>query len=397
MMKTTIATIRRKNEIINNIISAMAQRNEFLLCGHKNPDEDCIASMVAFAILLTKFDKPVSIYLSGPVPGNIDYLISICRYNGIGIIGKGGRVPSTVDTIVTCDTPKGAMLDISKKIETLMRNKNIIKIEIDHHLGADSDYIGDPDYRFVTEASSASELVGILALKLRNKKDVLSRFMISDPFSRNFVLAILTGIIGDTGMGKYLKTRREKRLYGIFSRIYDDILMTSTVKETNITRMEEIYNELRQQSQREEECYNYIFAKRKESKAIASIVLTEEDMDYLYRTFDAEVITTVTKSIANDLAEITRLVGLIVFYDEPGTSGLVQFRMRRSQDYKAYDLRNVLTIFSIENGGGHEGAIGFRFPKGTVPDLQHYVDALIARVESEILGAAKTGESAASS
>jgi nanoRNase/pAp phosphatase (c-di-AMP/oligoRNAs hydrolase) len=57
MSKTTISTLREKNRIIDNIIAALGSRQEFLLLGHQSPDEDCIASMVAFALLAAKFAK----------------------------------------------------------------------------------------------------------------------------------------------------------------------------------------------------------------------------------------------------------------------------------------------------------------------------------------------------
>lgn len=384
MTKQRIESIREKNTVIDNIIRAFAERKEFLICGHTNPDEDCISSMVAVAILLTRFDKNPRLFIPGDIPKNIHYLINICSHNSIKILTRDRQVPNTVDTIIACDTPKRAMLDSCRKIDSMMTSSSVLTIEIDHHLGADSNYIGDGGYCLVTEASSASELIGYIALKLRKKKDLLSRFMISDPFSRNFVLAVLTGIIGDTNMGKYIKSRREKKYYDIFTAIYDDILMTTTVRESNLTSSEDIYRELRRLSEKEEQCYQYISDKKVRSGPVAYAVLSEEDMEYLFTEFERDIVTTVTKSIANDFAETTKRIGLIVFPDEKGTSDLIQFRMRRSQDYKEFDLRKVIEIFAIANGGGHEGAIGFRFPKSEMQDPEGYAQTVIDRLKKEL-------------
>ena len=54
----------KKNLILSNIIKAMITRSDFLLLGHKSPDEDCISSIVAFALLLSKFHKSTTIYLN---------------------------------------------------------------------------------------------------------------------------------------------------------------------------------------------------------------------------------------------------------------------------------------------------------------------------------------------
>lgn len=382
MAKEPVGTIREKNRIVENIVRAMTEREEFLLCGHQNPDEDCISSMVALAILLSRFDKPSSIYLNSQIPANVSYLLSICKYNGIRVLNAKSRVPAAVDTIIICDTPKRDMLDVSRAVETAMKRKGVLVMEFDHHIGADSNYMGDEGYRLVTDASSTCELIGYLALKLRNMKGVLNRFMIADPFSRNFVLAILTGIISDTNMGRFLKTKREKKYYAIFSSIYNEILAASTVRENNITSGDEIYRELQRLSRREEDCYQYIIGKRQLAGHIAYVVLTEDEMDALYRDYDQETINSVTKTAANDLAESTGKIGLVVFFDDKSISDLVQFRMRRSQHFKTFDLRSVLERFNIENGGGHEGAVGFRFPRGRINDARAYTDELVQGVNS---------------
>lgn len=384
MAKSKIHTIRERNTIVENIIKAMVDRKGFLLIGHKNPDEDCIASMVAFAILLTKFDKRVQIFINGEIPRNVNYLANICMYNAIRIVSSRQRLAPGIDTIIACDTPKPSMLDITPAIQKRLKSRKVIRIEVDHHLGADSNYIGDHGYRLVTDASSSSELVGILALKLKARRDVLGRFVIADPLSRNFVLAVLTGIIGDTNMGRYLKSRREKKYYALFSGIYNDILMKTTVRDSNFTNIEQVYGELQKLSEKEARCYGYIIQKQQFSTSVAYIVLNRKDMSYLTREYDKETITNATKSIVNDLAEISQKVGIIAFPEKNDHSELVQFRMRRSHNFKEFDLRRILEMFSIANGGGHEGAIGFRFPADEMKDPEGYMAKLVDRLEQEI-------------
>jgi nanoRNase/pAp phosphatase (c-di-AMP/oligoRNAs hydrolase) len=75
---------------------------------------------------------------------------------------------------------------------------------------------------------------------------------------------------------------------------------------------------------------------------------------------------------------------MVCYIDPPEESDLIQFRIRRSHRYKQLDLRTILKTFSISNGGGHEGAIGFRIPKSEVDDLEEYVDTLIRGIEASI-------------
>lgn len=383
MTKEKIKTIHEKNLIINNIIRAIMERHSFLICGHKNPDEDCISSMVACAILLSKFDKQPMVYIGGAVPENLQYLINICKYNSIRILRRKTVPPAMIDTVIFCDTAKRSMIDLSRKLQSLASGKKVIRIEFDHHIGADSEYLGDEGYRLVDEASSACELVGYLALKMNEKKGLLQNFMISDVFSRNLVLAILTGILGDTQKGQFLKSRRERKYYSIFAKLYNDILMRMTVKETNFNNMEEVFNELQQLSEAEERCYEYIMKRQRLSNSIGYVVLDGADMDHLHRHFDDETLVAVSKAVANELAEKAGKVGLICYFDRPGTSDLIQFRMRRSQAFRVFDLRQVLEIFKIKNGGGHEGAIGFRLPRNSIADINAYVGDMIARLERE--------------
>ncbi|HOM88684.1 MAG TPA: DHH family phosphoesterase, partial [Spirochaetota bacterium] len=281
MPKKAFTTAKQKNDCIDSIINEMVNHNAFLILGHTNPDEDCVASMIAFALLARKFDKEVKIFTSKKIPHNFKYLVDIAVYNRIDVVMA---IPRTfmADAIVICDTPKPSMIDANRKVQSMLRNPDVRKIEIDHHIGADSDYAGDAGYCLVTGASSASELVGQIAIKLRAKKEILKKYVILDPLSRNLVLAILTGIIGDSQMGRYLKSSREKRMYRLFSNLFNTILNTATIKEGNITNMDQIFEQLKQASENERRCFQYIKKKSKLYKWVGYAVLSEEDMHYLY-------------------------------------------------------------------------------------------------------------------
>jgi len=384
MKKKNIETIHEKNQIINNIFDSIKSRNNFLILGHKNPDEDCISSMVSMALLLSKFNKSVKLYLADFVHEHFQYLLNICKYNSIEIYYSDKFINDNIDTIVVCDTPKPDMIDASPEIISLFANKKIRIIEIDHHIGADSEYIGSEGYCLVTEASSACELIGLIGLKLCNRKDLLKKYNISDPFSRNFVLSILSGIIGDTKMGKYLKSRREKKFYQIFSTKYNKILLNETIKETNFSDKDQVFHELERLSKNEEQCYNYIISRKKVSNSIGFVALDQNDMEFLFRECGDDTVITVARTIADILAEESGKLSLIAYYDNPARSNLIQFRVRRGKNFKNYDVREILKIFAIKNGGGHEGAIGFRITKDSIDNINNYVDSLISRIGQEI-------------
>jgi nanoRNase/pAp phosphatase (c-di-AMP/oligoRNAs hydrolase) len=292
--------------------------------------------------------------------------------------------PADIDTVVLCDTPKPSMIEASPAVRELLKNPNVLRIEIDHHLAADSGYFGDEGYRFVTEASSASELIVHILLKLEVRKDLLERHQISELFPRNLVLAILTGIIGDSNMGQYLKSRREKKYYQIFSGMFNDMLSRRTTKRTNFFTMDQVFSELQKLSSHEQGCYGYMMDKKKKVGSICLVALSAEEMEPMYAGCDDDTIVSTARVITDKLAEESGKLGLVAYFDNPTRSDLVQFRLRRAGGWKKYDLRGFLTRFSIANGGGHEGAIGFRIPRSEIPDFKGYVTSLMAGIEEEI-------------
>ncbi|MCP4136254.1 MAG: hypothetical protein GY754_35115 [bacterium] len=385
-MKKSINTIYEKNTIINNIIDALITRDHFLILGHKNPDEDCIASMIACAIIIKKFYKDAKIYLGPTVHEHYQYLLNICKYNAIQILTPATPINGEIDTIIVCDTPKPSMINFTPTMESIFKNPDVLKIEVDHHIGGDSEYIGDKGYHLVSEASSASELVGLFALKLRNKTDILKKYQVVDPLSRNLILAILSGIIGDSKMGNFLKSRKEERFYNLFSRMFNELLARETIKRTNFFDMNEVFTELERLSGKEEQCFNYMIAKGKQTTYFGYLTLSVEDMEYLFTECecDNETVVSMARSIADELAEKSSKLSLVTYFDNPEKSNLIQFRIRRSKSYKEMDLREVLELFSIENGGGHAGAIGFRIPRSEIEDIDSFVQELIEKISREV-------------
>jgi nanoRNase/pAp phosphatase (c-di-AMP/oligoRNAs hydrolase) len=383
-MKQAIASLRKKKRIMDNIIDALCDRHGFLVLGHRNPDDDCLASMVAFALLAVKFTKPAVIYLGSPVHEHFQYLLSICRYNSISLVYHGDPIPDSVDTLVLCDTAKPEMIESSEAVASLGADPRILKIEFDHHMGADSEYFGDEGYRLVTQASSSCELVGQLILRLQGRSQVLRRFQIHDLLSRNVVLAILTGIVGESKMGAYLKSRRERRYYRMFSSMFNRLLTRRTYRSGNFANMKQVFDEIQRLSDIEQGCYSRLYGMRRFSRLFGYVVVAEPVVEELCQHYDADTVVSVARALADRLAEDSGCFGLVCYADAPRVSDLVQFRIRRSRQYRRFDLRHVLDEYSFQNGGGHEGAIGFRLPKNQLQDLEAYVTELIGGIEAVV-------------
>ena len=130
--------------------------------------------MVAFGLIAAKFNKAVTIHTCDVAHEQFAYLINIATYNSIRVLCvSGDRGPH--GAVVLLDTPKPDMIDDNETIRAIAADPSVLKIEIDHHLGADASYFGDEGYRLVASASSACELVGYLALKLKSDEELMRR------------------------------------------------------------------------------------------------------------------------------------------------------------------------------------------------------------------------------
>jgi diguanylate cyclase (GGDEF)-like protein len=366
--KRDIPTIAEKNRVSARIARALAERDSFLIVGHKDPDEDCVSSLVAFALLVNKFNKRSTIVLGSSVQENYDYLLNICRYNLIEVIREGLPPPASV--LVFVDTPKPEMIDRAELYDEARKDPSVLKIELDHHLAADSGYIGDPDYRLVYEACSSCEIIGRLAFKMERDAALMAEFQIGELMSRNLVLAILSGMIGDSQMGRYLKSRRERWFYARFSAMFERMLARKTkVGSGNFSSKEQVFDALAALSEDEDACFRFMSRSIGSEGSVSFAVLDAEASRLLFSTYGNDTVVAVSKALVDKLAETSGRLGLVGYYDDPALSPFAQFRLRRSQAFTALDLREALVLLDMKNGGGHPGAVGFRVDRGEVPDI----------------------------
>ncbi|MDR0708496.1 MAG: DHH family phosphoesterase [Spirochaetaceae bacterium] len=388
MKKQEIATIAEKNRIAANIIGEIERLDTFILVGHQNPDTDCIASLAAIGLLLRRADKDAVIYLPGPVNEHFNYLLAICKYNGIILLYGGDEIPTYLERadpdtkgLFLLDTPKPEMFSWNGPIEKMFKNPAIRKIEIDHHVQTDAVYAGDQGFCLVTEASSTCELIGYLVIKMMKKKNWHKK---EDAFFQNISLAILTGIVGDSSMGKYLKNKKEKMYYNLFSNSFDRYLEERTQKSVKKMSAENSFDMLQTFSVRDKKCFDRIMNATIETGALFYTGLGKTESEEFFDSYGNDRMVMVTKVAADTLAENSGKLGLVAYYDASKPGGLVEFRLRRGSKYNALDLRKVLKKLKLDNGGGHPGAIGFRIPGENIADLGKFLAGLAEEINALI-------------
>jgi nanoRNase/pAp phosphatase (c-di-AMP/oligoRNAs hydrolase) len=389
--KREITTIAEKNRIAANIIGEIERLDIFILLGHQDPDIDCIASLAAVGLLLRRADKDVVIYLPGPVNEHFNYLLAICKYNGIILLYGGDNIPTYLDRenadtkgLFLLDTPKPEMLSWNGPIEKMFGDPAVRKIEIDHHVQTDAVYAGDEGFCLVSEASSTCELVGYLVIKMAKKKNWHKE---KDVFTQNVSLAILTGIVGDSGMGKYLKNKREKRYYDLFSNSFNRYLEDRTQRPVKNMSAEDAFDVLQSFSVQDKQCFDRIMDAKIEAGTLFYVGLDEAESKELFDKYGNDRMVTVTKVVTDTLAENSGKLGLVAYYDTSKPEGLVQFRLRRGSKYNTLDLRRVLEKLKLDNGGGHPGAVGFRVPGGQITDFGKFLTGLAGDITALVQAA----------
>jgi single-stranded DNA-specific DHH superfamily exonuclease len=149
--------------------------------------------------------------------------------------------------------------------------------------------------------------------------------------------------------------------------------------------MEAIFDVIKNFSVQERKCFESIMALKNDEKSIYYVCMDEAKSAEFFKRYGEELLVNVSKAVADTLAEDCGKLGLVVYYDDPGVSGFIQFRLRRSAVFIKTDLREVLTGLKIENGGGHPGAVGFRLTKDDVKDIALFTSDLVSRIE-ELVG-----------
>jgi len=383
--KTKPLNIYEKNVTMENIFNLIFSKHNFLLLGHEYADEDCIASLVALGLLLKKFTKEACIFLEKPIPEQLNFFVGICSYNKIPIYtGKLKRIKKP-DAIFILDTPKPAMVACAGYAEKFLAMPDIPKVELDHHFTADADYSGDSGYRLTMRASSTCEIIARMCSKLQNRPAVLKKYGIENLYSRNIVLSMLTGMIGDAKFGNYLVQHRDKAFYDYYLKKFNRMLSEKFYKNSgNISSMDEILNVLETLSVEDARIYEKIMLDSYTVKNVGVIVLDKLKSKELSSSAEYEQFLAIVKMATNTVADRAHGVGLSVYFDPPEISNKIQFRLRASEEVKGIDFRLILTDLNIEDGGGHPGAVGFRFQASEIKDLSAYIELLIDKAQKLI-------------
>ncbi len=390
-----------RNRVINNIINAIIHRHSFVVVGHQDEDDDCVASTVAMALLIKKFNKEVKLHVNFTHSASHSFLRNIAQYNGIPNLGIHSKTMDPVDTIVICDVPRSDMIQSSKALNQYLGSEKVLHIEIDHHLGSNSNYSGNRDWCLVDRATSTCELIYILAHKLHSQSSLIRRHAIDQIFSRNIIVTLMVGFLGDTQNGRYLNGVRNRRAYRLYTGSLNRRLKDVTFDAKYAHSSDELEQMVIQMSKSEADIRNYCMRRLQIAQNWHSIILNPTESLYLWETYDDHaLILSTMRTLASILSEKSDKFGGVfyddIFTDSPEASAassppshILHGHLRRNIKYSAVDLRTVLKDAAITTGGGHEGAVAFRFPytskterAAIIMKLQKSIDHTVAQTHS---------------
>ena len=384
-----------RNRVINNIIGAIIHRQSFVVVGHQAEDDDCMASTVAMALLIKKFNKEVKLHVHFTRSASHTFLQKITQYNGIPNLGIHCETMDPIDTMVICDVPRTDMIQNSKALNQYLGSDKVLHIEIDHHLGSNSNYSGNHDWCLVDRATSTCELIYILGSKLRLQSSLIRRHAIDQIFSRNMIVTLLVGFLGDTQNGRYLNGVRNRRAYRLYTDSLNRRLKDLTFDKNYAHSSDEIGQLVVQMSKHEADIRHYCMKRLQIAQNWHFIILNPAESLFLWENYDDhELILSTARTLASILSEKSDKFGEFSMMISPQikrvsaasrSPRLLHGHLRRNTKYSAVDLRKVLKDAAILNGGGHEGAVAFRSPYTSKQERETIIKQLQKSIDHAVI------------
>lgn len=382
-------SIAQRNRVMHNIYALMEHHHSFLILGHHIPDEDCYASLVACALILRKFNKEVTVFIEVPPPEHLKFLTSICGYNSISLYYSELPEITPPSVVFILDTPKPDMIAANGCAWDFLADESIIKVELDHHFSSDAAYSAPPDYSLVIHASSTCEILCLICYKIAHHPKVLQGYNIDELYSRNLVLTLLTGMLGDAKMGNYLANRRDQSIFKYFSTFLNKTLKLKTRYRMNTRRINSInvlLNVLETTSEENKNLYASIINKAVYQERMGVIILDTAESEELLAQVEHHHFVNMIKLATNAAAEYTQGVGISAYYDNASPKLCkIHCRIRASEAARGINLHAVLTHFGITDGGGHPGAIAFRLPYAEIPAIKAFIDQVMTFIRDHVL------------
>lgn len=320
------------NTTLDEIAERFAELDDFVICGHVNPDGDCLGSQLALMHALRALGKQTCCVLAKPDPVDVN----LAFLPGLAEMEPSCKHPQVHKVFVAVDVPTTERIGDAARLQ----RKAEVRFTIDHHATDGS----MSEFNFVEPASpSASMLVWKIVRKL-------------NAVTPEAALCALTGLITDTGRFAYQNTNPEAFLCAAEMMeagaspplINREFFQNRSLPSIELERIVLDRMELREEG------------------AFSLSYLNPQDFEAANATkADAEPLIDILRSVRGVR------VALILRQNDLGE---VRGSLRAKDDES--DVAQVARYFG---GGGHKAAAGFTF-HGTMEQALAQVPSVVSRL-----------------
>lgn len=370
------------------------EKNRFLFGASLDPDS--VGSMLSLALYLHLIGKKkVYLVMKEPLGANFDYLQKIILHNQIDVITDVStlkQVKDEVDIVMFFDTPNPKLLPFYNAIKEDFLTRNIPVIESDHHFGGDSEALSPDSVKLFRKANANAEIIAELLQRLYESEPDFP-----DPFKRrNILLPLITGMLGDTVGGKVVNFKQD---YDYWMGLFGESLKAETYqkgaqKSANFMDHDEINKHMHSLAEDQKLCLDLLIERIALYQGVAVLNILDSvypEIQYFCKSFDSAWFAEVRDYLLNIVPEKSGKVGIVCFNgkDTEGHDCLFM-KMRRATQYQGFDLRDTANeLKSIFNshymgGGGHAGAVSFRFHPHDEKQFMDCVGKLSSHIQKKL-------------
>jgi len=386
---------------ISQAVDLINSSNSFLFSGDIDPDS--VGSMLSLSLYLGQLDKRVFLVIPDPLGDNLDFFDKIIKYNFINILRTPEEIEAVkdeIETVIFCDTANTKLVPFYSCILECLLSKKTNVIEIDHHFGADSEELTEFGTKLFRNANANTEIIGDILDLLYGENPERP-----NPFSqRNIILALITGMLGDTVGGKVIHYKEDydrwmERLSGQLKNItrWRDSANKTRKEDCKISKFgdpNQILNHLNKLTEDQENCLNLLNSRIESKGSMGFLNLlpsTYEEVHGTCQAFDSDWFVDIMGLLLNLVPEKSGQAGLVIF---EGTNAeghdCVYIKIRRSVNFSGVDLRTaedkIKELFGEHymGGGGHAGAVSFRVHRIEEKELLAKLDSIFDFYNSAI-------------
>lgn len=356
---------------LDKAVKIISKSDSFLFGASLDPDS--VGSMLSLALYLRLIGKKqVYLVMKEPLGTNFDYLQKIIIHNKIEVISAPSEfkgIKGEIDAVMFFDTPNAKLLPFYNNIKEDFLSRNIPVIESDHHFGADSEELSPDSVKLYRKANANAEIIAELLLRLHK-----SRPELPDPFKRrNILLPLITGMLGDTVGGKVvnLKQDYEHWMSLLGASLKKETYKKETQNGKNFEDHHEISEHMHTLAEDQKLCLDLLVERITMGQGVGVLNILDSvygAIQFFCEPFDSVCFAEVRDYLLNIVPERSGKIGIVCFNgkDNEGRD-CIYIKMRRATKYQGFDLRDtekeMQNIFDgyYMGGGGHAGAVSFRF------------------------------------